>query len=412
MKNKILILHHYGGIGGAGKSLLHICEALLSMQDKYELTVLCPNNPSDMVNELRNIGVRVIELDYNPVIINHYSGSENFIFHPKSFKNIFDILKKNNWDDIKGIIEKEKPDIVALNSMTMSWMGPLLKKMMVSTVCFHRETYAMGLLGIRTYAIKKLLRNYFNSIAFISKYDLEQTGPLKGNGFVITDKVDFELFGTPCHKSYETNSERFKILYMGGISKLKGAHVIIEAMNILKEENVELTFLHFNPAEDSSNIKTISIIQFLKKILKQNYEKNLISYVNNHELGSYINFYPAVQNPEEFIMDTDLVVFPSTKPHQARPIYEAGASKKTIVLSNFEQTKEFAEDNLNCLTFESNNSNALSEKILEIKNNVQLQKTLSENNFKKAYLFHNLENLPNELNYLFSDLQVQSREIK
>ena len=61
----------------------------------------------------------------------------------------------------------------------------------------------------------------------------------------------------------------------------------------------------------------------------------------------------------------DLVVFPSTKAHQAMPIYEAGMAERLMIISDFVNTREFLENEKNGLTFPPSNSEALAEKIKE-----------------------------------------------
>ena len=69
-----------------------------------------------------------------------------------------------------------------------------------------------------------------------------------------------------------------------------------------------------------------------------------------------------------FYKEANIIVFPSTKPHQARPIYEAGISNKPIIISDFNETKEFAINEYNVFTFKNGNNKSLLQTIEKVLN--------------------------------------------
>lgn len=399
---KILLIHHSGNIGGAGVSLYHIAKSLDSMSEKYDVQVYCPIDPPDLNDFLNKSQIKTIKANHAPYIFNHFSGGEKSIFSPYIIKNIINIVRKKNWDEIKNVIEGVNPDIVAVNSMTLCWLGSLISNMGIKTVCFHRETYTKGMFGVRTNYIKNCLRRDFNAVVFISNNDLQETEPIKGMAQVITDKVNFDEY-TNNHKMKK--GETFNLVYLGGISKLKGAHVILNAMVLLKNENVRLTFVQFNVPKHLKKLNEIKDHKRrIKYILGIDYETNILKLIEEHNLWDYIDFYPTVTNPETFISESDVVIFPASSPHQSRPVYEAGAAKKPIIITDFKQTSEFAIDGFNCLTFQNENHKELAEKILVLKNNQELYKEVSENNYRLSFSKHNLANLGMELDEMFSRL--------
>lgn len=168
---RILLIHHCGVIGGAGVSLLHIVRAI--DKTKYKITVLCPDYPNEMIKLLQNEQCQVVGTKTSPKIFAHYNGGIPSAFSLKSIRNEFEILKDKK--QIEQYIKAIGPDIVAVNSMTLFWIGKIAKKMNKRTVCFHRETYQKGLFGVRTNIIKHGLSKWFYKGAFISWNDFNET---------------------------------------------------------------------------------------------------------------------------------------------------------------------------------------------------------------------------------------------
>lgn len=142
---KLLIFQHYNSSVGAGLSLLHILDGI----DKNEInTTLCIFDvEGDLGEKCKEKKIRVI---YSNAVISymHFSGNNTRFLSRAHFKNIKAICKAK--DDVKVIIESENPDIVAVNSMTLFWIGRIAQECGCKTLCFHRETYRKGLLGMRT----------------------------------------------------------------------------------------------------------------------------------------------------------------------------------------------------------------------------------------------------------------------
>jgi len=406
---KVLIINHSGYIGGASIGLFHIVMALKSMADKYEVEAYCPSNPSHVCDLFEKNQVKIIKSETNPVCFSHYSGCNRFILSRPSLINIKNVFFKNNWKEIEQIIKESNPDIVALNSMTMCWMGTLIKKKGIKTICFSRETYTRGMIGLRRSYIKRCLRKSFDSIVFISNNDLKETGSILGKSKVITDKVDLEIYKTVLKedicKELNINSNTFNIIYLGGPVKLKGAHIILKALSQIDDKNVRLLFLKFDSVKRLKTLKDYKKITHKTKfLLGMDYEVRILKLINRYNLNDRIDFIPTVLNPERYILASDLVVFPSTQPHQARLIYEAGAAKKPIIITEFRQTAEYAKNNINCITFKNGNYVELAEKIQLLKDNNELRGKLVNNNYRQTKMYHNAVDLVGELDMLIKEL--------
>lgn len=406
MKN-IFIINHWSGIAGGNVSLVHVSSAINSMSKKYSLTVYCPDSPPDLANWLEEEGIQVVRSKSFPATFNHYQGSNKFILSYTSLKYIYNVITKKGWKDIEDAIQLKNPDLVIVNSMTLFWMGPLIKQMGYKTLCFQRETFIKGIFSLRTYIMKNIMKKYFDAIVFISHNDLKEFGKkFTKEVNVITDKVDLKKYDRSKKDPINISERPINILYLGGMSRLKGAYIIVKALSILREKvDVKLTFLKYCPNK-YVNCKSLSrrIVYKIFNLIGIKYEFKVLKYIEKHDLFNSIIFCDTVRNPEELIMNSDVVVFPSTKPHQARPLYESGAAMTPCIISDFIETSEYAVDEVNCLTFIPGDANDLANKVLRIVTDQQLSKKLVENNYYQTIQNHDINSLSEELDRLFCSI--------
>lgn len=401
---KLLIVHHSGYIGGAGISLIDIVSSLKHLH--LDITVICPDNPTDMKNILHEMGVDVIGVK-NVEIFSHFSGSSNFALGFRAIRNVINIIRKQK--NLIELIDSIKPDVVFLNSMTLFYLGRILKEHGYKTVCFHRETFANGLFGLRSHYIKKSLGCHFNKIVFISKFDRNESKLPLYKTKVITDKVECNIDISSYSEEVKVDKEKY-VLYVGGMVDLKGAHLIVEAFKYLPK-STKLMFLQYDKSNFQTNIfKIQSWKRIVKIILNIDYEFKVSKLIVKYSLLNQVDFYDTDRDVSKYYLASDLVVFPSTKPHQSRIIYEAGVYRKPVIVSDFENTQEFLKNGYNGLTFKANNAFDLSRKILECLSNNELSEDLVENNYNETIANHNLKELKNELKLLLDGLLIENEE--
>jgi len=406
MKN-IFVINHWSGIAGGNVSLVQISSAINKMSEKYFLTVYCPESPTDLANWLEEEGIEVIKSKSFPATFNHYQGSNKFILSYTSLKYIYKVIMKEGWKEIEESLRSKKPDLVILNSMTLFWMGPLIRKMGYKTICFQRETFINGFFSLRTLIMKKMMKKYFDGIVFISNNDLNEMGQDYNKELnVITDKVDLSKYKRTITKNINTSNKTIKILYLGGMSRLKGAFVIVKALEILRKElDFKLIFLKYDLLKQN-NYKPIGrrIKNKIFKLVGIKYEFKVLKFIEKHDLYKNIEFFDTVRNPEELIMNSDVVVFPSSKPHQARPLYEAGAAMTPCIISDFKETSEFAMNEFNCLTFKAGNANDLAKKLLRVIKDQEIRRKIVVNNYNQTVKNHDFNSLSEELDRLFCSI--------
>lgn len=401
---KVLIFHHYNSSTGAGLSLLHILQSL--SRDELEITVCLPKMKGDLDLKILNLGYRVI---YSDAVIPymHFSGNHTSFLSSRHLQNCMSI--KQILEEIQRIIQEEKAEYVMVNSMTLFWIGKTAKKCGVKTICFHRETYRRGLFGIRTNYIKKELSRNFDVVAFLSNYDMEETPRGKAHYIRITDKVDIEKY-IPLEKEMCRVEEKLPlnenlILYTGGMAKLKGAETIVKAMPFVKTQNTKLVFLQYQKHE-IVNLKE-KIKNDIKILLGKNLSFKIEKYIEKNNIEDRVIFRPATDEVEKYFVACDAVVFPSIDAHQARPAYEAGIAKRPFIITDFINTREFA-DKSNAWLFKRKNYRELAECIDEALSGKSGEKV--DNNYKKSMKDNNLKSLSKELSNIFEIIEVEKNE--
>ena len=385
---KIIIFHHYSTCIGAGLCLFQIAIAL---KNKYEVVVCLPNYKGDLNSKLLDNGIRTIQLKNIPKSYSHYNGSYKPFLSRQNISDIYLIQTSKN--KIIEILKNESPDFVLVNSMTLFWIGKIANKMNIKSICYVRETYCNTLLNVRTNYIKNCLNKYFDKIIFISKYDMNATGKNYDKYVLITDKVDFTLYNKLDKKKVRDElqlpNDKSIILYVGGDNPIKGPMVILKAMKFIKSD-AKLVYLQHS-SSISKGIKAC-ICRILGKDMSFKVEK----YIYDNKLTDKIILRNATDEVQKYFIASDLVVFPNTIAHQARPIYEAGYVKKPIVATDFENVKEFLNPRTG-FVFKKNNFIELSMLIDNILNGkVDISDKLL-NNYKQTVSNHDYSTLINEI---------------
>jgi glycosyltransferase involved in cell wall biosynthesis len=356
-KEKIIILHHCDALGGAGISLLNVYKML---KENYDIKVYLPHNNSQLADFYKKQGVEVYAINGEVGMISAYSGGIK-VLSRTFIKNL--LKTKKTKKILQQVINHEKPDIVAVNSMTLAWAGKLIQKNNVKSLCFVRETYINNL-GMRY--IQHCLDRWFNGVIFISKYDFNKfncKAPITGIVSNCIHKEDYsiDLSRKKACDELEIDNDAFNVLFVGGTDELKGWLVIANALEKLEKYNINLVVaggLVESKVVKSDKIKYIGLQSEMCKVYRA----------------------------------CDVLAFPSTSPHQARPAFEAGMMGLPVIISDFEETRENVQDRINGLTFTPSNSYDLSCKILTMFKDKELCRKLGQENYKHALQFHEYEN--------------------
>ena len=201
--------------------------------------------------------------------------------------------------------------------------------------------------------------------------------------YTIYNGVDLEKF-YPKDKNelritYKILSDKFIILTVSRLKKIKGIDVLIYALSsVLKRfKNIELFIIGDG-----------------------DYRKNLEKLVYKLNLQDYVKFLGNIPNDNlsDYYNLSDIFVLP-TRAKEGFPwvIIEAMACKKPVIVSNIGGVSgSVIKDEENGLLFEPSNIKDLEEKILLLLNNPQLIDKIAENGYQTVKKFFSEEIMINK----------------
>lgn len=403
---KLLLFNMSATIGGAGISFLQYLENI--DRTEYEIIVYNNANHPDIADSIESMGIRVIRALNSPVVFSHFSGAEGFALSPIKVLNYLRVLGDRS--KILRVLDEEKPDVVIVNSMTLFWIGQLAYRRGIRAICLHREVYPKGLFGLRTKLIKYGLDHWFSDIAFISRHEQIETAATLAHTCVIYDKVDLDKFHgiekNVAREKLALPSDAYLVLYIGGVVKLKGAHTMMDAMNYMDNSKIKLVFLQCPEPPKKNTLKDyLSPKAIAELLLGLDYAAKVgRCYARSHNKQCFI-FRPGTAAVQEYFAACDAIVFPSYVPHQARPVYEAGAARIPVIISDFPHTSEFVADGVTGFTFKPKDAKALMERIMYVYENKSTDKMCQvlENNYSNTVRYHSMATLRDEIKTLLDE---------
>jgi len=383
-KKKILLIHHSGLLGGAGISLYNTWKTL---EKKYDVVCYIPNDPPELLNFLKENGLNPQVFKFRLGKLTYYSGGNNLLNPRFWYHALHSFTQIRYW---KQILLKESPDLVFVNSKVLCWMGKLVNGT-TKSICFVRETIPGSPKSLMNRLMKKMLDD-FTAVAFLSEYDLLQTGLTKASTVVSPDFLDVDDYKEKNErelacKSLNINPGSFNVLFVGGTDKLKGLDIALNALIRLKDEDINLVIAGKNFGEITGyNFK--QLIDRFKKRKMIKFSKQIKTLIEKNGIENKVNFIGIQKDMSDSFSACDVLIFPMVDPHQARPAFEIGVQKKTVIISDFPNIREFVQHGVNGLTFKPNNPDSLAEAILKIKNNKNLLKTLGNTNYEYTMKYH------------------------
>jgi glycosyltransferase involved in cell wall biosynthesis len=201
--------------------------------------------------------------------------------------------------------------------------------------------------------------------------------------YTIYNGVNLERFypkdKNELRRTYKISKDKFIILTVSRLKKIKGIDVFIYALNsVLKKfKNIELFIIGDG-----------------------DYRKNLERLVHKLDLQDYVKFLGNVPNDNlpNYYNLSDIFVLP-TRAKEGFPwvIIEAMACKKPVIVSNIGGVSgSIIKDGENGLLFEPSNIKDLEEKILLLLNNPQFRDKIAENGYQTVKRFFSEEIMINK----------------
>ena len=229
---------------------------------------------------------------------------------------------------VRHLIDDWKPDIVHLNSVTLALLANGLRGCGAPLVWHVRESPVRGYCGMRLRYLRESLLHEADEIIFLSESDRQawvqgRRGQVVHNVVPIRDQPGQEAIGRE-RKRFGLAPEDRAVAYVGGLTEIKGIFPLIQAVRELAPRFSRLRIVA--PGMEITEPRTLkariarSVLPALG--LARDYERA------NHEIGSpelaaFFRRSPFVHDILPVIAACEFLVFPSTRPHFARPVVEA-----------------------------------------------------------------------------------------
>ncbi len=370
-KTKILYIHHGKGLGGAPLSLLYLVKNL----DKtlYDPVVLFLHD-SPVIKLFKDYNIATI----GPVNLYDFPHTKIWSFSWYHIKPFFRAIKdtfKTIFSVAPTIFKDINPDIIHLNTSSLLGWGIVASHLKIPVIWHIREPLARGYLGIRRLFVKYVVGRYASFIVPISINDAlpwQEYSKTK----VVYNAVDPAVFDASVDARsfrdfYMLQDDTPMILFVGGVSQEKGTHVILQSfIELLKRlPTAKLVVAGSWDFKDASWTKRLfPVARYKRKIsalVRQIPPDNIIV------LGLVSPIAPVMAA-------ANIIVFPATVGHFARPIIEAGYMKKVVIASDCSPLTELVVNNVTGFLVPSNNYTMWSEKMYILLTNRQLRNSMAQ----------------------------------
>lgn len=365
-KERIMLVQHYGKLSG---SIIGLCNTIKMLsQDGFEVIVLVAECSPEVENRMKECGARVIE-HYSGVFftISYFSGGPR-IFSRTFLRPFFSYKKSVNF--VMKMCDKYHPDMIIFNSMVLAWGATLNNK--TKKICHVRETLPCKSSFWGRILIK--LINKMDGVMFISEYDKNIWG-LGCHTEVVRDAVSFNF-----NKSHEIDlcqrkESDLRVVYVGGSNPIKGFNVFYQVIELIPSNRIEFIIAGRLSEEDKRSIDLLN-------------NKLRIRGSNNH-----VTVIGEVDNIDCLFESVDVLVCPSTSPHQLRPIFEAGAHKIPVITTDYEVISEYLKNGYNGLTFSENDIEGLIRDLMYLVSHEDERRRIGNNNYENTLKKHSFESV-------------------
>jgi len=409
---RVLFVQHVSCRGGSGTMLVNLLSAL--DRTAFEAVVLCP--PGEMVDEFRAAGAEIV-LASRPIRqLSHYTGLHYSFANPRFWVNLVMLWRDlGYWETIFKTIH---PDIVHLNGITLAPMVTAARNSGAKVACLVQETLVRGCIGARTAWIRRLLSR-MDAVIFISDYDRNSARCKASIIATIPNWVAPEYFHSSAdsraaRKRYDLDERASIVLMMGGVSRVKGTLSLVRAVAKMRD----IPGLKILIAGDCGELVSSSGFvgrakTFAKRLLGRDYRGRVLRKIRKEKLGEVVRFIGNQREVVPLYTACDVVAFPATVPHQARPVFEAGAMAKPVVVSEFPHLREFVKHGENAWLVPPGNSDELSVALRALLSDESLRKRLGEANYEIVKAKNNVRINGSRYNELLRKLTgISRREVE
>ncbi len=373
---KILYIHHGKGIGGAPLSLFFLIQQI--DRRRFTPTVACLHDGAAFEMYRRAAGLETVLLpgvsDYSHTTLTWYGLSRAHHFVKKLLQFSPSVRQ------VREFLQTHPFDLVHLNSSTLYAAAIGAKQAGVPVVWHIREPLARGYFGLRRALLRQIIHRYADRVIAICENDAAQLRP-SGRIRVVYNFVDFNQFdrhisGDAFRQEFGLSPDVKAVGMLGGVARPKGTLEFVQALTAVKQQIDGVKFFVIgNYPDKDKNPSTF---------LNRYYFRQIQKVIRTHNLQNQIEFIGVRRDIPQVLAGLDLLTFPSTVPHFARPIIEAGAMGKPVVASDLGGPRELVLHGETGLLVSPGQPRALAEAIVNILGDDRLARSMGEAGYQRA----------------------------
>jgi glycosyltransferase involved in cell wall biosynthesis len=364
---RVLYIDHSGARGGA---LLSLCSLIGALdRRRYEPVVACIHDVPEVLEAFRATGARVVHAP-GISIFPHTTGEWNPLHTPAGVLRAARAAAAfaPSARATAALVRSVGADLVHLNSLVLAPSAAGARAAGARVVWQVRESVHPGHGGVRRRLLARMLARRAHEAVFISEDDRRR---LTGGrlGVVIPNFVDERRF----HAGVDGRAVRAElgippdaplVLFLGGVSAIKGAHVLLPALALARRRVPGLHAVLAGAERAWSRAPAARAARAVLPLLGTGTERQrFLRAYGEGAMEGWARLLPVRPDPERLMAAADLVVFPSTVPHFARPVIEAAAMARPVVASRLGGVEELVDDGRTGLLVPPGDPTALADAI-------------------------------------------------
>lgn len=338
MSLRLLYVQHAGSPGGSVVSLRYLVEGMIGAGHTVAVAMVEPNAQTRSLYEA--CGAKVFDTPEIPLFRHTTAGWARVgdpracVYQARAF-----VKRCAGMERLRRLMDAWKPDIVHLNSVTLALLTHGLRGCGTPVVWHVRESPVPGYCGIRLRYIRELLLREADEVIFLSESDRDawvqgQRGQVVHNVVPMNEQ--------PTEGAIFKERERFglhsgdrAVAYVGGLAEIKGIFPLMAAVHELLPKFPRLRIV----APGTELIEPRSLKARIARAvlpalgLTRDYER-AYKAIRSPELRLVFRGSPFIQRILPVIAACEFLVFPSTRPHFARPVVEAANVGRPAIGSN------------------------------------------------------------------------------
>jgi glycosyltransferase involved in cell wall biosynthesis len=303
--NKVLLFSHNSNLSGAPIVLANIARFLPS-EGFHPHVVLARPGPLEAVLADEGIGFTALR-------------------HQNSFLQFM------------GILKKEKPALVHVNSLVKTWPVLAARFRGVPVVWHVHEQLGRK----RLYA--RIIHLLAHRVLLIAKKQLEVFDALR-RAVYVPNGVDLERFSRV--KPFQFTEGKTVITYVGSIEPRKGLDVLVMAASLLRDEPDLLFVVVGEPRPES-----------------RQHERDILDSVRRHDLGERFLFMGSRNDVPEILAGSDMLCHPVYIEAFGMVVLEAMAAKLPVVATEVGEIPHLVRHGISGLLVEKGDAQGLAEAI-------------------------------------------------